>query len=112
MSAQPPTNGVVAPPPPDRSAAHGEYLVNLSGCRVCHGANLTGGTNSFAPRGPSLVALVPTWSSDQFVNTLRTGTDPHGLQLPPELMPWPALSATWSDDELLAIDAYIRGLSQ
>ena len=110
MTAQTPTTGPVVAPPPAVTPASGEYLLNISGCRTCHGQNLTGGTNTFVPRGPSLVAIVPTWSTDQFVNTIRTGKDPFGVQLPPDMMPWPTFSATWSDDELRAIDAYIRTL--
>jgi mono/diheme cytochrome c family protein len=108
MTAQLPTTAPVVAPPPAVTATYGEYLLTISGCRTCHGQNLTGGTNTFVPRGPSLVALVPTWSTDQFVNTIRTGKDPSGVQLPPDMMPWPQFSATWSDDELRAIDAYIR----
>jgi cytochrome c553 len=110
MTAQTPTTAPVAAPPGAVTPTYGEYLLNISGCRTCHGENLTGGTNTFVPRGPSLVALVPTWSTDQFVNTIRTGKDPNGVQLPPDMMPWPQFSATWSDDELTAIDAYIRNL--
>ncbi len=110
MTAQTPTTAPVVAPPQGVTPAYGEYLVNISGCRTCHGQNLTGGTNTFVPRGPSLVAIVPNWSTDQFVNTIRTGKDPSGVQLPPEMMPWPQFSATWSDDELRAIDAYIRNL--
>ena len=110
MTAQTPTTSAVVAPPAGVSPAYGQYLVNISGCRTCHGENLTGGTNTFVPRGPSLQAIVPTWSTDQFVNTIRTGKDPNGLQLPPEMMPWPQFSAAWSDDELRAIDAYIRTL--
>lgn len=111
MTAQTPTSGPIVAPPQAVTPAYGEYLLNVSGCRTCHGQALTGGTNTFVPRGPSLVALVPTWSTDQFVNTIRTGKDPYGVQLPPDMMPWPQLSATWSDAELMAIDAYIRSLS-
>jgi hypothetical protein len=92
--------------------AYGEYQVNVSGCRTCHGDNLTGGINTFVPRGPSLAALLPTWSTDQFVNTIRSGSDPYGAQLPPDMMPLPQHSATWSDDELRATYAYVRGVSQ
>lgn len=110
MTAQTPTTAPVVSPPPALTPAYGEYRLNISGCRTCHGQSLTGGTNTFVPRGPSLVALVPTWSTDLFVNTIRTGTDRYGVQLPPDMMPWPQFSAAWSDDELRAIDAYIRTL--
>ena len=110
MTAQTPTTAPVVAPPAAVTPAYGEYLLNISGCRTCHGQNLTGGTSTFVPRGPSLVAGVPTWSTEQFVNTIRTGKDPYAVQLPPDMMPWPQFSATWSDDELRAIDAYIRTL--
>jgi hypothetical protein len=51
-----------------------------------HGENLMGGTNTFVPRGPALVDSVPSWSTDQFDNTIRTGKDPSGVQLSPDLM--------------------------
>jgi mono/diheme cytochrome c family protein len=100
MTAQTPTTAPVVAPPPAVTPAYGEYLLNISDCRTCHEQNLTGGTNTFVPRGPSLLALVPTWSTDQFINTIRTGKDAYGTQLPPDMMPWPQFSATWSDDEL------------
>jgi cytochrome c553 len=110
MTAQAPTTAPVVVPPRAVTPAYGEYLLNVSGCRTCHGENLKGGTNSFVPRGPALVAIVPSWSPDQFVSTIHTGTDPNGVRLPPDSMPWPQFSATWSDDDLRAIDAYIRTL--
>ena len=112
LAAQPPTVGPVTAPPAAVTPAYGEYLLTISGCRACHGPDLTGGTSRVLPHGPSLVALVPHWSTEQFVSTIRSGRDPNGVQLPPELMPWPSLSATWSDDELRSIDAYIRSLSR
>ena len=110
MTAQAPTTTPAVAPPRAATPAYGEYLLNVSGCRTCHGENLMGGTNAFVPRGPALAEIVPSWSTAQFLSTIRTGQDPNGVQLPPDMMPWPQFSATWSDDDLRAIDAYIRTL--
>ena len=39
------------------------------------------------PPGPSL-RVTKTWTTDQFLNTLRTGVDPFGKKLDPTMMPW------------------------
>ena len=54
--------------------------------------------------------MVPGWSEAQFINTIRTGTDPNGHALDPEAMPWPSISSALMDDELRGVYAYIRGL--
>jgi mono/diheme cytochrome c family protein len=112
INVQPPTGSVQAPPLAP-TPEYGEYMTNISGCRVCHGENLTGGTPSdFGPAaGPNLVPIVSAWTPDQFVRTIRTGTDPFGRALDPQAMPWRETSRAMQDDELRAIHAYIRRLA-
>ncbi|MGH2460884.1 MAG: c-type cytochrome [Chloroflexota bacterium] len=110
-SVQAPIVGPVAPPPAGPSAEHGAYLVAISGCRSCHGADLAGGrAGAGPPDGPNLTLIVPRWTATQFVTTIRTGKDPNGYSLRPDMMPWKEFSAAYSDEELTAIDAYLRTL--
>jgi mono/diheme cytochrome c family protein len=111
----PPQSPITGPvtAPPVGSAGYGEYLVTVTGCRTCHGANLSGfGTQagSGSANGPNLTTLVPQWSRDQFLTTIRTGRDPNGYNLRPDLMPWPQVSAAYSDDELSAMYSYLHQL--
>ncbi|HEX8684557.1 MAG TPA: c-type cytochrome [Ardenticatenaceae bacterium] len=110
-SVQPPiTEPIIAPPLSD-AVNHGEYLVNITGCRECHGADLTGGVpGGFTPVGPNLRAVVPNWSAEDFINTIRTGVTPEGNELDPAEMPWPEVSRMYSDEELQTIYEYIRQL--
>jgi cytochrome c553 len=112
-SAQPPITAPVVAPPAGNSAQFGRYLVDIGGCRSCHGEQLTGGTPSGfgPPPGPNIVAIIHDWSDAQYISTIRTGTDPAGHVLDPEQMPWRQLSATFTDDELRAIYTYVRSLS-
>ena len=111
LSTRPPTTEPVVAPPPEASPEYGRYLVNISGCRECHGEDLQGGTSDFVPIGPSLPAVVPQWSADEFVETMRTGVDPSGHSMDRELMPWDDFSDAYSEEELAAIYEYIRTLS-
>jgi mono/diheme cytochrome c family protein len=106
------TQPVVAPPA-GPNAAYGQYLVAISGCRTCHGRDLAGGTASRgggSPVGPNLTVIVPPWSEDQFVKTIRTGTDPTGRALRPDMMPYQEFSAAYSADELKAMYHYLHSL--
>ena len=110
-SAQQPITAPVVAPAEDTSAAYGQYLVSILGCRLCHGEHLTGGTGGKMgpPQGPDLTHLVSRWSAAEFANTLRTGVDPAQHTLA-EGMPWKMISAFASDDDLKAIHAYLHGL--
>jgi mono/diheme cytochrome c family protein len=105
---QPPVRSVSAPPR-GATAEYGQYLVNIGGCRSCHGANLDGeNIPQGPPPGPTL-RVVKGWTEQQFVQTLRTGTNPSGKQLNPEQMPWPAFGAG-TDEDIRAVYLYLRGL--
>ncbi|MED7629326.1 UNVERIFIED_CONTAM: cytochrome C, partial [Lactobacillus helveticus] len=75
------------------SAEYGEYLA--VSCRGCHMANYAGGLlpGSEADAVPA-ANLTPagdlaTWTTEDFITTIRTGVNPEGHQLDPE-MPWQA----------------------
>ncbi len=94
-------------------AAYGEYLVNTSDCRACHGADLAGGQSPEpgAPPGPNLTpgGDLANWSADDFMTALRTGNTPNGRALNPAFMPWEEYSRL-TDDDLAAIFLYLQSL--
>jgi mono/diheme cytochrome c family protein len=105
--------GIKEPPPetvpsvtPGPTAEYGKYMVSWMNCRECHGENLAGLKGGLIPPGPSL-RVAQSWGTDQFVQTLRTGTTPYGKQLDPKMMPWKNIGR-FSDDELRAIHAYLK----
>jgi mono/diheme cytochrome c family protein len=87
---------------------YGGYLVSVSGCNICHGADLRGTpAQGGGPAGPSLTAFVANNSPEAFRNTLRTGKTPSGRELNREQMPWPWFGKM-TDDELEAVRLYIQ----
>lgn len=103
-----------AAPPEGNTAAYGEYLTLIAGCRDCHGPDLGGIDPQDAPPGPPPGPnLQPSgalggWSEADFVTALRTGRTPQGRQLS-ETMPW-QYYARMSDVELQAIWRYLETL--
>lgn len=92
------------------TAAYGEYLIEVSACRMCHGADLTGvkhPPNPAAPPVPGLVtgSEVAFWSEANFVQTMRTGVAPSGHVLT-EFMPWKEFK-NMTDDQIKAIWLYL-----
>ncbi|HVC33569.1 MAG TPA: cytochrome c [Chloroflexota bacterium] len=109
LAVQAPITQPVVAPPAGITPEYGKYLVAVSGCQTCHGADLAGGrAGAGPPPGPNLTQIVPKWTRAQFVTTIRTGTDPTGYALRPDMMPWKEFSAAYSDDELGAIYAYLH----
>jgi mono/diheme cytochrome c family protein len=105
---KPVVTGVVNAPPKAPTARYGEYVSGYLDCRECHGAALTGGVpGQLGPIGPDL-NLVKTWKLEEFVSTMRTGTDPGGHQLR-EQMPWRAIGKM-DDEELAALYEYLSHL--
>lgn len=102
-----------AAPAQQVDATYGEYLVNVSDCRNCHGPALTGAKSSEpgAPPAPSLSAdgELAGWTTDEFIATLRTGTTPDGRPLNPAFMPWPGYGRM-TDDDLTAVFQYLQSL--
>jgi mono/diheme cytochrome c family protein len=97
---------------PSASADYGAYLVSVSGCHECHGAQLSGGKDPdpTAPPAPNLTpgGLLGKWSEADFINTIRTGVTPENLHLE-DFMPWKTFR-NYSDDDLKAIWTYLHSL--
>jgi len=107
-------NSHVTTPAAEVTAEYGKYLVDIGGCRDCHGQNLGGGPY---PQ-PGVTLLVPnitpgsevgSWTEEQFFSTMRTGITPSKHPLIPELMPWQEIGKS-SDDELKAIWMYLQSV--
>lgn len=119
-TAQAPVGNVMAPQP--GTMEYGQYMVDILGCRDCHGAQLQGRMDdgSLGPTpGPNLTKTIPFWTEAQFMTFFNTGQYPSGgtvpiLTLPSGYseprMPWPAVRAATTDDELKAIYAYLKNL--
>ena len=94
---------------------YGQYLINVSGCRDCHGADLSGGKSAdpAAIPAPNLTSggELVAWNEDDFIKAIRTGLTPTNRQLDPAQMPWEHFK-NFSDDELKAIWAYLDSLPQ
>ena len=105
-----PVTGAIAAPPIGATADYGEYIVSYAGCRDCHGADLSGGRGGLTPAGPNLIAIMPKWTLDEFVTTMRTGVDPTGHRLDPIQMPWKSIGKL-DDVELAALYEYLHGLT-
>ena len=98
-------------PPVGVTSEYGNYLVNVSGCRECHGSNLSGG-KSADPSSMAAPNLTPggeliAWQAPDFIKALRTGATPFGHKLNPKEMPWEHFKY-FSDDELTAIFMYLQ----
>jgi len=104
-----------APPEAAASAEYGAFLVETSGCRVCHRDDLRGGLHPLAlPGEPPPPDLTPGgalagWGPEDFERALRRGLRPDGRRLDPRFMPWPFLAAL-TDMEVDAIWLYLRAL--
>jgi mono/diheme cytochrome c family protein len=89
---------------------YGQYLIYTSGCRDCHGLDLTGGTNPFIPKGPNLTLVMPNHSEEQFMTFIRTGTNATGRVIDTASMPWQTYNLAFSDADLRDMYSYLRGL--
>lgn len=119
-TAQAPVSHVTAPQigtPP-----YGKYLVDILGCRDCHGDQLQGKVENGQPGpppGPNLTLIVPQWTEAQFMNFFNTGTLPGGSKVPiltlksgfsAPRMPWTEFRAATTDDELHDMYLYLHNL--
>lgn len=93
---------------------YGGYLVQLNGCRQCHGQQLSGGKVD----DPTIDMLAPNltpagelagWADADFIKVTRTGITPAGRRLS-EVMPWKNYGSHMTDDELKAIFLYLQSL--
>ena len=99
QTAQPPVGNMTAPQP--GTAEYGKYMVDVIGCRSCHGDQLQGKEDNGQPGpppGPNLTRIVPGWTEEQFMTFFNTGTLPGGATVPivtlpsgftEPRMPWP-----------------------
>ncbi|MBI3740709.1 MAG: cytochrome c [Chloroflexi bacterium] len=96
---------------PEKSphAEYGKYLVTIGGCEDCHGKGFGGSEGGLSPPGPNLTVIVPKWTRDDFLKTIRSGVDPTGHALDPKQMPWKSF-AKFDDTELGAIFEFIKTL--
>jgi len=95
---------------PGATPEYGRYLADVSGCRGCHGLNLSGGPVAGPPGTPPTSNLTPagplaSWTEEQFRTLMREGTRPDGTEIN-DFMPWRALGRM-TDDELRAIWLYL-----
>jgi len=95
------------------SVEYGAYMVDVAGCRTCHGQGLNGGKdpNPEAPVGPNLTpgGRIANWSEDQFLEIFKTGITPEGKELSTLYMPWQAYGQM-DETALQAIYVYLKSL--
>jgi mono/diheme cytochrome c family protein len=99
----------VSAPTKAATKEYGAYVVSFADCKACHGPTLSGDAPPPAPPGPNLTAIVPKWSREQFIQTMRTGVDPTGHQILPP-MPWQEIGRL-DDVELTALYEYLHVLT-
>ncbi len=104
----------------DDRIARGKYLTDMGDCAGCHvapgGGYMAGGQYMNMPFGdistPNITADDDTgigkWTDAQYLNLMRHGVMPNGQRIYPA-MPYPWYN-TVSDDDLLAIKAYLFSL--
>ena len=90
---------------------YGEYLSRF--CTSCHGADLSGKQSS-EPGAPIAPNLTPggglgNWSETGFIQTMRTGVNPHGYHIDPDYMPWKSFGKL-AGQELQALWMYLASL--
>ena len=100
--------------PQGASAERGAHLVEVSGCRACHGADLSGGKVPGAdPSWPPAANLTPDpaalgrYNETSFEHVLRTGEKLDGSKIDPTTMPWQAY-AQMAPEETRAIWTYLQ----
>jgi cytochrome c553 len=91
---------------------YGGYLVDVFGCRHCHGMDLNGGKapDPNSPFSPNITTggAFGSWSQLEFDKAMRTGQTPDGRQLS-YFMPWQA-TKNMSDENLQAVYAYLKSI--
>jgi mono/diheme cytochrome c family protein len=104
-TGKPVFTGVVTAARKAPTAEYGEYISRYQDCRECHGADLNGGKpGQVGPIGPGL-NLVTQWKLQEFIDTMRTGTDPYGHHLGDQ-MPWRFIGRM-DDEELTALYEFL-----
>lgn len=120
LAAQPSVGSVTTPQP--GTPEYGKYMVDIMGCRECHGDQLQGKLDQGQPGpppGPNLTLIVPQWTEAQFMTFFNTGELPGGKTVPivtfpsgfsEPRMPWSTVRAATTDEELKAMYAYLHSL--
>jgi len=93
------------------TSAYGKYL--SIACQGCHRESMKGG-DPVAPGFPPVADITSTgnpgkWTTEQFIETLRTGKTPEGKVLRNEDMPW-QMTRAYNDTELKALHLYLTSL--
>jgi hypothetical protein len=105
-----PTQVAVVSPEPTKE--YGRYLADISGCRGCHGLELSGGRVAGPSGTPPASNLTPSglgsWTETDFVRALRTGRRPDDSTIDP-FMPWRFIGQM-TDEELHAIWLYLQSV--
>ena len=96
---------------PSVSVEYGKYLAVA--CQGCHRPHMKGG-DPVAPGLPVVADISSTgspakWTTEEFMETLRTGRTPEGKELDPKEMPWPMTKA-YTDVELQALHLYLKSI--
>lgn len=104
---------VPAAPPADTTAAYGDYLTQIGGCRGCHNPALSGGPTG-EPGAPPASNLTPAgighWTADDFRLALREGKRPNtDLLISEKYMPWRS-SGKMTDAEIYAVYLYLKSI--
>jgi mono/diheme cytochrome c family protein len=119
-TAQQPVGHVSAPNA--GTVEYGKYMVDVIGCRSCHGPELQGRVETGQPgppAGPNLTQIIPKWTEEEFMTFFNTGTLPGGGKVPivtlasgysEPRMNWPMVRAVATDDELKAMYTYLHSL--
>jgi len=93
----------------------GKYLVNIGGCKSCHGAELNGSTSPDpnAPFASNLTGAgnLGNWDLQDFIRTMRSGVTPEGKSLNNKYMPWKAV-ANFDDYELKGLHSYLLSVEE
>jgi cytochrome c553 len=106
-------SGYATAPERGVTVEYGRYMVDVSGCRACHGENLNG-SDKGEPGSPPAPNLTPggnpgKWTEADFLQAVMHGRTPEGKALAPEFMPWQAYGA-FPEDNMQAIWAFLQSL--
>jgi mono/diheme cytochrome c family protein len=92
------------------TAEYGNYLVTVSGCRLCHGPTLSGGVIEGPPSPVPAANITPAglkaYDEASFFRALREGKRPGGTPINPA-MPW-NLTREMNDVEIRAVWNYLQ----
>ena len=97
----------VTAPPQGVTVEYGKYVAVFGECAGCHGPDVSGvAATSMSPAVPNPRPIIATWTPEQFMQTMRTGVRPSGVQFS-EAMPWQNASRM-TDDDLAALYLYLK----